>query len=99
MRHRLAGEAKGVLEEILQDIDEFLEEPGLELPVESEAELRRMVRVTGRPRVLLVREMERAEAVRSAVTGRAFEPPPTFGTLLRLARLEVKAALAEAARA
>lgn len=99
MRHRLAGEAKGVLEEILRDIDEFLEEPGLELPVESEGELKRMVRVTGRPRVILVREMERAEAVRSSITGRAFEPPPTFGTLLRLARLEVKRALAESAGA
>lgn len=96
MRHPLAREQKGVLEAVLRDIGEFLEEPGTEIAVESETDLRRLVLVTGRPRVLLVREMERAEAVRSRAGGRAFDPPPTLGTLLRLARLEFRAALAEA---
>lgn len=84
------------IEAIVRDIDELLEEPAAALEVGSEAELRRVVRITGRPRVLLVREMERSEAVRTG--GRSWETPPTLGTLLRLARLEFRAALAEAGR-
>lgn len=94
MRGPLSREAPEVLEAVLRDIDEFLED-GNELLVGSESELRRLVRITGRPRVLLVREMERAEAYRSRAAGRAYDPPPTLGTLLRLARLEVRAALRE----
>jgi hypothetical protein len=96
-RNGLAGEKKKTLGEVLRDIDEFLEEPVAEERVESESELRRLVKITGRPRVLLVRELERAEAYRSGGDGRAFEPPPTLGTLLRLARLEVSAAQRKAA--
>lgn len=94
MKGPLSKEDPKVLQAVLRDIEEYLED-GDELVVESESELRRLVRITGRPRVLLVREMERAEAYRSRNAGRAFDPPPTLGTLLRLARLEVRAALTE----
>lgn len=97
MKSPLSREKMEVLEAVLRDIEEFLED-GDELLVESESELRRLVRITGRPRVLLVREMERAEAYRSRNAGRAYDPPPTLGTLLRLARLEFSAARAEAQR-
>ena len=92
VRHRLAGESPETLEAIVRDVGELLEKPLQEVLVHSEADLRTLVRVTGRPRELLVREMELAEAVRSRAAGRAFDPPPTLGTLLRLARLEVAAA-------
>ncbi len=95
MKHRLAGETKETLEAILRDVAELLEEPVHEVLVHSEGDLRSLVKVTGRPRALLVREMERAEAVRSRAAGRAFDPPPTLGSLLRLARLEVRAAMGE----
>lgn len=93
MRHRLARETPETLEAIVRDVDELLEEPVHEIRVHSESDLRALVRVTGRPRVLLLREMEIAEAVRARASGRMFEPPPTLGSLLRLARLEVRKAL------
>lgn len=95
MKHRLAGEKPETLEAMQRDVDELLEEPLQEVLVHSETDLRSLVRLTGRPRALLIREMELAEAVRARAAGASFDPPPTLGTLLRLARLEVRKAMRE----
>lgn len=93
MKTWLSRETPQVLTAMETVINELLQGPEAEVPVESEQDLRRLVGVGDRPRVVLVREMERAEGVRSSSSGRAFQPPPKLGTLARLVRLEVNAAL------
>lgn len=92
----LSRETPETLSAILRDIEELLEEPVAEEPVESEAHLRVLVPVIRRERRLLVMECERAEAFRVGSSGRAFLPAPKLGTLLRLARLEVRKRMKEA---
>lgn len=95
MKNGLSRETRAVLEAIVKDIDGLLAGPQADEWVSSETDLRVLVPVTSRQRVLLVREMERVEAYRSRAGGRAFDPPPRLGTLLRGARLEFRAALSE----
>lgn len=89
----LGSEKRATLEAAVRDVDEFLNEPVAEEEVQSEEGIRRLVRPINRARIVLLREMERAEVFRS--NGRSFEVPVRLGTLLRLARLELRQALKE----